>query len=229
MSLRHAKKNFLIFHRNQIYNLEGQTPPQGQNLWPLLISDNYRVCTLKFAIAGCSYWLSQTKYKFHMPWGPSQASMCMTWLFSHHTCLLFLPQPAVGTANWAVACTIYETLDQILSATIHSVLPGAKGEGPAWQALLWCFISCAVLKSGQGKDVGISDTHQLQYGSNFYIDPPQTVEKHTLNNHNNICHGLSITMCSPLGQMLYKHYLLQLATLWCSYCHLLYKDEVQRG
>lgn len=48
-----------------------------------------------------------------------------------------------------------------------------------------------MLKSEQGKQVGTSDRHQLQYALSLCISPSQMVKKDEINNDSYICHCLS--------------------------------------
>ena len=56
-------KNFLIFHRNHMYNLQGQLPRWVQSWWPRLISVSclyFKICSSRLFLL-CSCWLPDKK------------------------------------------------------------------------------------------------------------------------------------------------------------------------
>lgn len=139
-----------------------------------------------------------------------RASISMTWFLSRHTCLLSPPQPRVGIANLAVSCTNDDTLDQIPSATNHPLSPFAKETGLS-NRLCSCVLLVVLYRRVGRAKMWMYLIH-IDCSMVWILRHLLTVEKHKVNNHNNICRWLSMTLSSLLGQMLYKPYLLQPAT-----------------
>lgn len=130
-------KNFLIFHRNHMYNLQGQLPRWVQSWWPRLISVSclyFKICSSRLFLL-CSCWLPDKKQILEIKKVKLAQHLYALggFFFLHHTCLLSLPQRGAGTASWqqsAQAVKLWTKSSQPQATCCHQVQ--REGNLPDW-------------------------------------------------------------------------------------------------